>query len=109
MIFIDTYEKIFPFTPEEQILIITLLPDHWIPYFEFAFTSGVRQGEQRAIKIENIDWENRAILIKHAITLDENGKIIEGPCKNQHSRRSIKLSPKMFTALNKQKKIYKAC
>jgi integrase len=104
---VDAYEKIFPFNPEEQKQIIFLLPNHWKPYFEFAFASGVSQGEQRAIKSENIDWEKKVLKIKKAITLDENGKIIEGPCKNKYRKREIRLSPKMLAALKKQKRIYK--
>jgi len=102
----DAYEKIFPFSINEQEKIIAVLPDHWKPYFEFAFASGVSQGEQRAIKSENIDWENETISINSAMTLDENGKTIEGPCKTKYRRRKIKLSPKMLSALKNQKIIY---
>ncbi len=103
---IQAYEKIFPFSPDEQLIIITMLPDHWKPYFEFAFASGVRQGEERAIHCEDIYWNKSYVDINKAITLDEKGKIIEGPCKNEYSRRPIKLSSKMLSALQKQKMIY---
>ena len=100
------YEKIFPFMPKEQDMIFINLPEHWEPYFQFAFASGISQGEQRAFKPEYIDWSNKKIFIRSAITLNKNGKIVEGPCKNQYRRRTIKLSPKMFNALKKQQKIY---
>jgi integrase len=102
----DAYEKIFPFSIKEQKKIIAILPYHWKPYFEFAFASGVSQGEQRAIKPENIDWVNEKLSIESAITRDENGKTIEGPCKTKYRRRTIKLSHKMLSALENQKKIY---
>jgi integrase len=82
------------------------LPDHWKPCFEFAFASGVSQGEQRAIKPENIDWVNETLSINSAMTLDENGKTIEGPCKTKYRRRKIKLSSRMLSALQNQKRIY---
>jgi integrase len=82
------------------------LPDHWKPCFEFAFASGVSQGEQRAIKPENIDWVNETLSINSAMTLDENGKTIEGPCKTKYRRRKIKLSSRMLCALQNQKRIY---
>jgi len=102
----DAYEKIFPFSVEEQNRIIANLPDHWNPYFRFAFASGISQGEQTAIKPEVIDWQKETISIQRAMTRDENGKPVEGPCKNKYRRRTIKLSPKMLSALKDQKQIY---
>jgi integrase len=102
----DAYEKIFPFSVEEQDRIIAELPNHWNPYFRFAFASGISQGEQVAIKPAVIDWGKGTISIQRAMTRDENGKPVEGPCKNKYRRRTIKLSPKMLSALKDQKKIY---
>ncbi len=98
--------KIKPFSKEEQERLIKELDDHWKPYFRFAFCAGLRPGEQIAIKPENIDWEKRILHIQQAITLDESGKIIEGPTKNESSQRSIKLLPVMYDALKDQRKIY---
>jgi len=102
----DAYEKIFPFSPEEQELIITALPDHWKPFFRFAFASGLSQGEQIALKITDINWGNRTVRIKRAMTRDENGRPVEGPCKNKYRRRTIKLSPKMLSALKEQRQMF---
>jgi len=102
----DAYEKIFPFSVVEQDRIIDELPEHWKPYFRFALASGISQGEQAAIKPVVIDWEKGTIFIQRAMTRDENGKPVEGPCKNKYRRRTIKLSPKMLSALKDQKKIY---
>jgi integrase len=102
----DAYEKIFPFSVEEQDRIIANLPAHWNPYFRFAFASGISQGEQTAIKPEAIDWQKETISIQRAMTRDENGKPVEGSCKNKYRRRTIKLSPKMLSALKDQKQIY---
>ncbi|MBL6996553.1 Arm DNA-binding domain-containing protein, partial [Desulfobacula sp.] len=102
----DAYEKIFPFSIEKQDRIVTELPEHWQPYFRFAFASGISQGEQVALKLTDIDWKKETVQIKRAMTRDENDKPVEGPCKNKYRRRTIKLSPKMLLALKDQKKIY---
>ena len=102
----DSYEKIFPFSLEEQEKLIAELQKRWRPYFMFAFRSGLRQGEQFAIKPEDIDWGNKMLYIRRAMTRDENGKRIEGSTKNKYSRRTIKLNQSMFDALIAQKEIY---
>ncbi len=63
-------------------LLIENMPDHWKPYFQFAFCSGLRQGEQCGLKIDDIDWEKQIIHVRRAITKDEEGKKMEGPTKN---------------------------
>jgi len=102
----DPYEKLFPFTLDEQNKIIQNLPDHWKPYFDTAFKIGLRQGEQLAIKPADIDWTKGLLRIRRAITRDENGKIMVGKTKNKYSRRTIKLIPVMQDALKNQKKVY---
>lgn len=102
----DAYEKIMPFSIAEQKLIIAALPDHWKPYFLFAFCSGLRQGEQIGLKFGDIDWENRIVHIRRGMTKDENGKTMEGKTKNRYSRRSLKITPVMYEALCAQRSIY---
>jgi len=102
----DAYEKIHPFSLEEQAKIIGCLPEHWKPYFDFALKVGLRQGEQIALKLGDIDFDKGLIHIKRAMTRDENGGTIEGNTKNKHSRRTIKLTPVMLAALKLQKKIH---
>ncbi|MBF0527103.1 MAG: site-specific integrase, partial [Deltaproteobacteria bacterium] len=85
---------------------IDCLPEHWRPYFLFAFSVGLRPGEQIALKPEDIDWENHVLHVRRALTLDENGKKTMGKTKNRYSRRTIKLVPVMMEALKMQQKIY---
>lgn len=101
----DPYRKVFPFSVEEQARLNEAFPDHWKPYFKFAFSSGLRQGEQIAIKPEDIDWDKRILHIQRALTLGEDGKPMEGKTKNKYSRRSIPLLPIMYDALLEQKAI----
>ena len=105
----DPYEAILPFSIEEQEKLIEQIPDHWKPYFRFAFCSGLRQGEQNGLKPEDIDWEKRLLHITRAITLDKEGKVIEGPTKNRYSRRTIRLTPVMYSVLEEQKRVYDQC
>lgn len=101
----DPYDEIFPFSVEEQKKLILQIPEHWKPFFSFAFCSGLRQGEQIGLKPHDIDWERRLLCVRRAITLDEDGKIIEGNTKNRYSRRIIKLTSVMYDTLEQQKVI----
>lgn len=102
----DPYEKINPFSLDEQKRLISHLPDHWKPYFTFAFCSGLRQGEQIGLKPGDINWDEKTLRISRAITRNENGKFVMGRTKNKHSRRTIKLLPSMLNTLEAQKNIY---
>ncbi|MBU1417313.1 MAG: site-specific integrase [Proteobacteria bacterium] len=101
----DHTAQVNPFDIKEQKLIISVLPKHWKPYFQFAFCSGLRQGEQMALKLKDIDWSKNTIQISRAMTLDEQGLRVEGKTKNKYSRRTLQLLPVMKEALLKQKKI----
>jgi len=102
----DPYEKIFPFSLDEQKQLIAKLPEHWRPYFLFAFSSGLRQGEQLVIEPNDINWSERTLRISRALTRDSSGKVMIGKTKNKYSRRTIRLIPIMLSALEAQKKIY---
>ena len=102
----DPYEKILPFSTGEQGSLVAELPDHWKPYFQFAFRSGLRQGEQIGLKPEDVDWEKSLLHVRRAITLDENGKIMEGGTKNRYSRRTIRLTQSMIEPLKAQKIVH---
>lgn len=102
----DPYEDIFPFSVEEQRKLVDNLPDHWKPYFRFAFCCGLRPGEQVSIQPEDIEWDRGLLHIRRAITRDENGKKIMGRTKNRYSRRTIKLIPVMAEALTAQREVY---
>jgi len=94
--------QIAPFDINEQKLIISALLKHWKPYFQFAFCSGLRQGEQIALKPHDIDWLKNTVRISRAMTLDEQGRRVEGKTKNKYSRREIQLLPVMKAALMEQ-------
>ena len=99
--------RIAPFSINEQKRIIEYLPMHWKPYFLFAFSSGLRIGEQIALRPEDIDWEKRIINVRRAMTLNEHGKPTIGNTKNKYSRRAIGLIPVMLEAIKNQVEISK--
>lgn len=103
----DAIEKIFPFSIEEQQKLREKLPDHWRPYFDFAFRTGLRPGEQIGLKPDDIDWDKGLLHVRRAITLDGQGKRIEGNAKNKYSRRTVKLTTAMRQALEAQRVIYR--
>ena len=80
--------EVFPFSVDEISRLRRVLPDHWKPYFDFAFSAGLRPGEQIAVKPEDIDWSGGFCSVRRAITLDENGKRVLGGTKNEYSRRT---------------------
>jgi hypothetical protein len=47
------------FAVKEQKPLLGHLPDHWQPYFLFAFCAGLRQGEQIGLKPEDIAWSKK--------------------------------------------------
>jgi integrase len=104
----DPLEKIFPFSVEEQRRLMKKVPDHWKPYFRFAFCSGLRQGEQIGLKPGDIDWSKGLLHVRRAMTRDENGNRVEGRTKNRYSRRTIRLIPVMLESLKVQEKIYRS-
>jgi integrase len=103
----DPYEKILPFSIQEQDRLVSQMSDHWKPYFQFAFSSGLRQGEQIGLKLRDIDWKKGLLKVRRAITLDEKGNIVEGKTKNRYSRRTIRLNASMLEPLTAQKEIHK--
>jgi len=103
----DPLEKIFPFSVEEQNRLTDKLPYHWKPFFRFSFSSGLRQGEQIALKPGDIDWSKGLLHVRRAMTRDVNGNRVEGRTKNRYSRRTIRLIRVMSESLKAQEEIYR--
>jgi integrase len=99
-------DEIMPFTVAEQEKLLGKIPDHWRPYFQFAFRAGLRPGEQIGLKPEDIDWTRKVLTVQRAVTLDEEGNRVLGNTKNKYSKRAIKLNGSMLEALNGQKEIH---
>lgn len=102
----DAYKRINPFSFEQQKKVIAKLPEHYRPFFEFAFATGIRTGEQIAVKLSDINWQEKTLRIDRAMTLDLEGKKIEDETKNEYSQRTLHLQDFMFEILLAQKRIY---
>lgn len=80
--------------------------DFWYVFFNFAFWHGPRIGEQRALKICDINFEKNIIHFHSTFTKSDNGKEIIGPIKN-NKERYIDLSEKTKPYLIKLIQFYK--
>lgn len=60
--------------------------EFWHIFFNFTFWHGCRIGEQRALRIKDIDFENNTVHFRETYTKDENGKEVLGPIKNNRER-----------------------
>jgi integrase len=102
----EEVEVVAPFSIDEVRRIRYELPEHWKPFFDFAVSAGLRPGEQIALKPHSINWNNGTMTIRRAMTLDAEGKPIEGRTKNKYSRRIFRLTRAMRNALTAQKEIH---
>jgi len=48
-----------------------------------AFSSGLRQGEQIASQLDDIEWSCNLLKVCRAFTRDDNGKVMLGETKNK--------------------------
>lgn len=70
-------------TLEEFNLFMSVVDDDfWYAFFNFLFWHGPRIGEQRALKIEDVDLKSDLIDFHNTFTKDENGKETIGSIKN---------------------------
>lgn len=60
--------------------------EFWYTFFNFLFWHGPRKGEQRALKIKDIDFEHDTIHFYNTFSRNKNGGEEIGPIKNWKSR-----------------------
>lgn len=82
-------EKKIKFQKEEEFNAFMEVVDDefWYTFFNFLFWHGLRIGEQRALKIKNINLEKKHIIIEANIAKDRNGKEIVTSIKNRKKRK----------------------
>ena len=72
---------------EFEFFMNEIIDDHfWYVFFNFVFWHGCRIGEQRALKISDIDFENDIIHFHKTFSKTENGGEKLGPIKNNKER-----------------------
>ncbi len=91
-------EDIDPFTIEEQEIIISALPFQVANMIKFAFWSGLRTSELVALNWSDIDFVEKEIKVRRAITQAAKG--VAENTKTRSGRRNIKILPPALDALN---------
>lgn len=61
-------KEVQPFTSEEREKILSALPEGYARgFYEFAFWTGLRTGEQIGLSWENVDLDRKVIFIRESI------------------------------------------
>lgn len=90
-------EEAQPFNTEEREKILAALPDNPARYFyQFAFWTGLRTGEQLGLTWQDVDFEKKRIYIRRSIV---NGR--DNGTKTESSSRTHHLHDEALSALQK--------
>lgn len=76
----------------------TEIPFQWRVYFNLAICCGFRRGEICALKWSDIDWDNKTISVKRAVSKIKGGQIIKEP-KTKSGKRTISLDNTSYVLL----------
>ena len=63
-------------TPENYVAILKHLPEHLVPIFQFAYTTGCRRGEILNLKWSNIDIANASVRLEVGETKNDEARNI---------------------------------
>ncbi len=91
--------QIYPLSMEEVALFLDKVSPHYRNFFVIAFFTGMRLGEQVALKWRSIDWNNKKILVRESRVMG-----IEGRPKTKGSYRDLAMVPIVEEALRDQRK-----
>lgn len=88
-----------PFSSEERAKILKALPKGYArDFYEFAFWSGLRTGEQIGLKWENVDLDNKRVFIRESVV---GG--METGLKTNSSKRTVELNSYSLEVLKRIK------
>lgn len=94
-------------TLEQYELFMSVVHDFfWKAFFNFLFWHGCRIGEQRALKIKDVDFEHGTVHFHNTFTKNQDGKEELGPIKNG-KERTIYLDEHCIDDLKKLVECYK--
>ncbi len=101
-------EKKIKYQTEEQFNLFMSIVDDitWYCFFNFLFWHGLRIGEQRALKIKNVNLKEKYIIIKDNIAKNKNGKEHTTSIKNRRKRK-IYLADQSYKYVEKLINLYK--
>lgn len=93
-------KEVNPFTREERARILAALPEGYArDFYEFAFWTGLRTGEQIGLRWKNVDLKRKLIFIRESIV-----KGRETSTKTKGSNRNHELSEPALKVLERIKK-----
>jgi integrase len=88
-------KKIKRIQPDTIAAIIDAMPVHWALRARFAATTGLRQGEQRALTWADIDWESSYVSVNKAV----EHRAGVGKTKTVKGNRKVPLHPDVKQSL----------
>ena len=91
--------RINPLSMDEVTAFLDAVSPHYRNFFSVALFTGLRLGEQLALKWKNIDWKRRKINV-----VETRVREIEGRPKTRGSYREVDMLPLVEEALNDQRK-----
>ncbi|WP_404396663.1 tyrosine-type recombinase/integrase [Idiomarina loihiensis] len=92
-------KEVEPFSPNEREEIILSLPEGYArDFYEFAFWTGLRTGEQIGLRWKNVDLNRKVIFIRESIV-----KGRQSGTKTKGSQRTHELHDKALNVLNRIK------
>lgn len=92
-------KEVQPFTPEEREKILTALPEGYArDFYEFAFWTGLRTGEQIGLRWKNVDIDKGYIYVRESVV---KGKLVG--LKTASSNRNHELSKQALQVLKRIK------
>lgn len=91
--------RISPLSMEEAVRFLEAVSPHYRNFFVTAFFTGLRLGEQAALKWREVDWDRKIISIVESRVMG-----IEGRPKTKGSYRDIHMLPVVEEALRDQRR-----
>jgi integrase len=92
-------EEVHPLTRDEARRFLKVIRgDRLEALYVLALHTGLRQGELLALRWEDVDIEEKTLIVRRTITKD-GGKLLIGPTKTAKGRRTVKLTRDAAEAL----------
>ena len=92
-------EEVHPLTRDEARRFLKVVRgDRLEALYVVALHTGLRQGELLALRWEDVDIEEKTLIVRRTITKD-GGKLLIGPTKTAKGRRTVKLTRDAAEAL----------
>jgi len=82
----DKEEIKFQTIEQFQLFMEVVNDDFWYTFFNFLFWHGCRKGEQRALKIKDVDFKHNTIYFHNTFSRNKDGAEEIGPIKNWKAR-----------------------